>query len=272
MPIPPQNLNEFSSLVQLIKDLRGPEGCEWDKKQTHHSLSPYAIEETFEMVEAIESGTDTDMCEELGDVLFQVLIHAQLAAERNAFQISDVIKSISEKLVRRHPHVFSNVKVTSTTDIINNWELIKAEEKKLKNKKSPVFNIPKGLPALQAAEKIGDKTNQYKFDWTEVKDVLAQLKSEITELEDVIQNDPENKKHLIHETGDVLFSAAQVARHLSIEPESALRSANTRFSNRFLGMLSECGDDLQKFISLSENEKEALWAKVKEQFAKDSPE
>ncbi len=263
MPTPPKNLNEFSSLVQLITDLRGPNGCEWDKQQTHHTLAPYAIEETFEMVEALESGVDSDICEELGDVLFQVVIHAQLAAERNAFKIEDVIKSINEKLVRRHPHVFSDVQVSGTDEIIKNWESIKAQEKKIKNKKPPVFNIPKSLPALQAAEKIGQKTNQYQFDWTEIDQVLAQLKSEIKELEDVIRIDPNNKENLIHEMGDVLFSAAQVSRHLTIEPESALRTANSRFSKRFLDMLSECDGDLEKFISLPANNKEKLWTLIK---------
>ncbi len=267
MPTPPKNLNEFSSLVQLIKDLRGPDGCEWDRKQTHLSLAPYAIEETYEMIEALESADDKEFCEELGDVLFQVVIHAQLANERKAFDMNDVIQSINEKLVRRHPHVFADTKVGGTDDIIKNWELIKAEEKKSKKKKSAVFNIPKGLPALQAAEKIGGKTNAYKFDWSKISDVVTQLKSEIAELEDVLQNDPKNSQHLIHEMGDVLFSAAQVARHLSIEPESALRQANQRFSGRFLAMLSECDcsieGDLEKFISLSNDEKEKLWKIVK---------
>ncbi len=263
MPISPKDLNEFSSLVQLITDLRGPDGCAWDKQQTHVTLAPYAIEETYEMVEALEGGNDQDMCEELGDVLFQVVIHAQLAAERKAFHINDVIRSINDKLVRRHPHVFSDTQVTGTEDIMKNWELIKAQEKKLKNKKTSLFNVPRGLPALQTAEKIGDKTNQYKFDWTEVRDVIRQMKSEIIELEDVISADPTNKEELFHEMGDVLFSAAQVARHLEIEPESALRAANQRFSQRFLAMLADCDDDLKKFISLSDADKQALWAAVK---------
>ena len=129
MPTPPQNLNEFQSLVQLIADLRGPEGCPWDKEQTHKTLTPYAIEETFEMVEALESGDDEEMCEELGDVLFQVVLHAQLAKERGAFNIKDVVQSISEKLVRRHPHVFANQPVDSMQDIFDNWDKIKAAEK-----------------------------------------------------------------------------------------------------------------------------------------------
>ena len=264
MPIPPKNLNEFSSLVQLISDLRGPEGCEWDKNQTHATLAPYAIEETFEMVEALESGNDAEFCEELGDVLFQVVIHAELAHQRKAFNIADVIQAISEKLVRRHPHVFADLHVNGTEDIIKNWDLIKTAEKKNKPPKPKnIFDIPKGLPALQTSEKIGDKTKKYKFDWAQVSEVINQLKSEIIELEQVINETPENTENLIHEVGDILFSAAQVARHLNVEPESALRRANTRFSNRFLAMVSECEDDLEKFISLSSQDKEMLWKKIK---------
>ncbi len=263
MPIPPKNLNEFSSLVQLITDLRGPEGCPWDKEQTHQTLAPYAIEETFEMVEALESGNDQEMCEELGDVLFQVVLHSELARERKAFEIKDVIQSISEKLVRRHPHVFANLTVNSMDEIFKNWDLIKAEEKKNKKQKVNPLNIPKGLPALQASEKIGDKTGQYKFDWTEVKDVLKQLKSEIAELEDVIENHASHPEKLKHEMGDVLFSAAQVSRHLQLEPESVLRSANQRFTQRFQFMLSKCENDVDSFKNLPPEEKEKLWSLAK---------
>lgn len=264
MPIPPKNLNEFSSLVQLITDLRGPEGCPWDKEQTHQTLTPYAIEETFEMVEALESGNDQDMCEELGDVLFQVVLHAELARERKAFEIQDVIKSISEKLVRRHPHVFANTPVSGMDEIFKNWDLIKAEEKKNKKQKTNTFNIPKGLPALQAADKIGEKTAKIQFDWTEIKDVLKQLKSEISELEDVIENHESNHEKLAHEMGDVLFSAAQVSRHLQLEPESVLRSANQRFTKRFEFMLSKCQNDMDVFKNLPPDDKEKLWKLAKE--------
>lgn len=140
----------------------------------------------------------------MGDVLFQVVLHAELARERQAFQIQDVIKSISEKLVR-HIDVFANLPVSGMDDIFKNWDLIKAEEKKNKKQKTNIFNIPKGLPALQAADKIGEKTSKVEFDWTQIKDVLGQLKSEIAELEDVIENHSSNPEKLKHEMGDVLF-------------------------------------------------------------------
>lgn len=325
MPTPPKNLNDFSALVQLTHDLRGPGGCPWDKEQTHLSLTPFAVEEVFEMVEAIESGNPHDMCEELGDVLFQVILHADIAAESGNFTINDVIRSINEKLIRRHPHVFSNVTVSGTDEVLKNWDQIKAEEKRLKMQTNPegfqhkqltkkIFNIPKGLPALQAADKIGERTQRYKFDWDQAQAVLSQLKAEIQELEEVIslsaasasdnslskQFDYSSELHiskLEHEMGDVFFSAAQLARHLGLDSETCLRKANLRFEQRFLKMLSYCDDsaglrvdapnsatstadstisykdaagaessiesNLQKFIALSLDEKEALWQRAK---------
>ena len=265
MPIPPKNLNEFSSLLQLMRDLRGPDGCPWDKEQTHLSLAPYAIEETFEMVEALEKQDDAEFCEELGDVLFQVVLHAQLASERKAFDIHDVIKSIGEKLVRRHPHVFSEVQVSGAEEVIKNWNEIKAKEKAGKVK--PVFSLPKGLPALPTAEKIGSKTEKLKFDWDNPRQVLAQLKSEIAELEVEMNRAEVDNGSLDHEMGDVLFSAVQLARHLKIDAESSLRRTNLRFQKRFNAMLADCGNNVDKFTALSSEQKEELWKKAKKDLA-----
>jgi tetrapyrrole methylase family protein/MazG family protein len=261
MPHPPKTLNEFDSLVMVLRDLRGPDGCPWDKEQNHLTLVPYAIEEVFELAEALESGIDSDICEELGDVLFQVVLHAQLATERKAFNISDVIEGIVSKIVRRHPHVFSDTKVNGAEDVLKNWEEIKRLEKKDKPQKVPVFNIPRELPSLQKAHKIGEKTKKYKFDWSEANQVLAQLKSEITELEEAMKSSSAQRE-IEHELGDVLFSAAQLGRHLGIEPESSLRKANSRFEGRFEKMLELCGG-LDAFIGLTSSEKEDLWRRVK---------
>lgn len=261
MPKPPVNLNEFSSLVQLMKDLRGPNGCPWDKEQTHETLAPYAIEETFEMVEALNSNNDDDFCEELGDVLFQVVLHAQLANERKAFNIDNVIQTISEKLVRRHPHVFSDLGQISKDAVLENWDIIKAEEKKGKAK--PLFKFPKGLPATQAAQKIGDKTKKLNFDWSKPLDVLAHLKSEITELENEIKKQNLNAAAVEHEVGDVLFTTVQLARHLEVDAESALRKTNLRFTTRFNAMLDHCDKDVNQWLSLSTDQKEKLWQEAK---------
>ncbi|MBC7467424.1 MAG: nucleoside triphosphate pyrophosphohydrolase [Bdellovibrio sp.] len=266
MPQPPKNLKDFNSLVQIIADLRGPEGCAWDLQQTHESLVPYAIEETHELAEAIESHDDEHIREELGDVLFQVILHAQLGSERKVFTITDIVQTLSEKLVRRHPHVFSGLKVSGTDEIIENWDKIKKEEALAKNKKSKIINIPEGLPALQRASKIGDKTKKVNFDWTEVKAVLTQLKEEITELEEAMEESvsPESFSHMTHEMGDVLFSAAQLSRHLNIEPETSLREANRRFLVRFEKMFELSGLSLEAFTALPQEEKEEIWGRVKQ--------
>ena len=261
MPQAPKTLNSFESLIQVISDLRGPDGCPWDKEQTHQTLTPFAIEEVHEMVEAIEIGEDAHICEELGDVLFQVVLHAALAKERNAFTINDVIESITSKIVRRHPHVFSDTKVKNTAEVISNWEEIKNEEKKNKPVKNSLFDVPSSMPSLQRSHKIGEKTEKYKFDWSRPQQVLTQLKSEIAELEIAMQNnDPQNIKH---EIGDVLFSTAQLARHLNMEPESALREANRRFIRRFEKMITY-KNSLNEFVSLTSEEKENLWKLAKQ--------
>ncbi len=262
MPQAPQTLNTFEALNQIISALRGPDGCPWDNEQTHRSLTSYAIEEVFEMVEAIESGDDQHMCEELGDVLFQVILHAAMAKERNAFDIFDVINGINSKVVRRHPHVFADKKVSGSAEVLKNWDEIKKLEKKdSKIKSTKVINVPEALPALQRAYKIGEKTEKLKFDWSETSQVLAQLKAEMVELEEVIPSQDEKK--IQHEIGDVLFSAAQLARHLDVEPESALREANRRFLARFEKMFDLRKCSVEEFVKLSSEAKENLWKMVK---------
>lgn len=262
MPQPPKTLNTFEAICQVIRDLRGPDGCPWDKEQTHQSLAQYAIEETHELAEALESGNDDHICEELGDVLFQVVLHAGMAEERGAFSINDVIEGIVSKIVRRHPHVYGATKVSGTGEVLSNWEEIKKFEKKSKPPSSKVFDIPPSLPALQMANKIGGKTEKYKFDWDQSSQVLQQLKFEVAELEAAML-DNGNPDHIRHELGDVLFSAAQLARHLNEEPETALREANRRFVTRFEKMLEKCGG-LENFIQLSSAEKENLWKFAKQ--------
>jgi len=261
MPKPPQNLNQFSSLLQVIKDLRGPDGCPWDREQSHQSLAPYAIEETFELAEALESKDDLHICEELGDVLFQVVLHAQLASERNAFTIDHVIESITSKIIRRHPHVFAHLKINSKDEIIENWNKIKAEEKK--DKPQPLFKTPQGLPSLMTSNEIGNITHKLNFDWENKLEVLAQLKLEIEELEIEIKSKSQNSEAIDHELGDVLFSTVQLARHLNIEPESSLRKTNLRFQKRFNHMLTASNHNLEAFKNLSSEEKEKLWQQAK---------
>lgn len=263
MPEAPQTLNTFEALIEIIAALRGPDGCPWDNEQTHESLVPYAIEEVFELAEALESKDDQHMCEELGDVLFQVILHAGLASERKAFNIFDVIEGINTKVVRRHPHVFSGLKVSGKDEILKNWDEIKKLEKANRPVAAKKIDVPAGLPALQRACKIGEKTQKLNFDWVHVQDVLKQLKAEIQELEDEMAKSPENISNIEHEMGDVLFSAAQLARHLKVEPESCLREANRRFLIRFEKMFETHPMTTEEFKKLSSTEKEKLWQKAK---------
>ncbi|MAV90284.1 MAG: nucleoside triphosphate pyrophosphohydrolase [Bdellovibrionaceae bacterium] len=268
MSKPPENTREISALVEIVAALRGENGCPWDKEQTHESLAPFAIEETFELVEAIEQGSAEGLKEELGDCLFQVVLHSQLAQEENKFSLSDVIESISQKMVRRHPHVFSDVKVQDSSEVIKNWQQIKAQEKDASKKKSSPLETPKGLPALMEAQKIGHKTKNLGFDWQEASQVFAKVKEEVSEVEDALHNfsensSSENLEALSKEIGDALFSLAQLARHLKLDSEKSLRTTNHRFRSRFSEMLTHTNKDLEQFKNLSPEEKEALWEKAK---------
>lgn len=264
MPKAPTDLKSLQSLLQIVRDLRGPDGCPWDKEQTHESLTLYAIEEVHELVEAIEEKDDQKTKEELGDVLFQVVLHSQLASERNSFNFQDVVANLNEKMVRRHPHVFAEQKAGSTEDVIKNWELLKKAEKAKQGNDSPhLLHVPPGLPALQRSAKIGFRTHKMKFDWEKPEDVWLKVEEELRELQEAIESDSKNE--IEHELGDVFFSLAQYARHLQLDPEQVLRTANRRFEDRFhlmMKLVSEEGLDWEK---LSLADKENLWQKAKKQ-------
>lgn len=263
MPRPPQNLREFKGLVTIIEALRGPDGCPWDKEQTHSSLTRFAIEEAHELAEAIDSDSPVEIKSELGDLLLQVLLHAQIASEVGRFDISDVIETLSEKMVRRHPHVFSNVEVADANEVTQNWETIKANENsgKRKNTEEFTFDLPKGLPSLLASFKIGEKTKKYNFDWQAPADVFAKVEEELQETKEALAQ--RDKNMLSHEIGDLLFSVAQLARHLEIDPEQALRTTNRRFETRFSTMIKIAKTNHQDFKSLNSEELEELWQKAK---------
>lgn len=274
MPQAPDNLNLFESLMQIVRSLRGPDGCPWDQQQTHQSLAPFAIEEVYEFVEAVESGNDNLVKDELGDVLFQVALHSALAEERKAFQIQDVIANLNEKLLRRHPHVFSGQSVNSIDEVWKNWEEIKRNEKKNSNRKlaSP-FDFPDALPALQRAHKIGVKSQKLGFDWTTSDEVLKKVWEEINELQEAKKNldsvkNHKNENDVEDEFGDVLFSLCQWARHQAIEPEQALRKANKKFERRFELMMEIVAQESKTWTKLTDIEKESYWTKAKKQLSR----
>ena len=255
----------LQTLVGVVARLRGPEGCPWDKQQTQKSLTPYILEEAYELTEAIEQCDPAQIQDELGDYLFQVVLQAQVAADEGQFTFADVVIGLSEKLVRRHPHVFTDSADSKKDEknppdieeIWRVWNKIKLSEKK----SSSLFSAPKTLPALQAAAKIGRKTQTYGFDWTLVQDVLSKVKEELLEVEETLAQTDKARQQ--EELGDLLFSVAQLARHLDLDPETCLRLGNQKFITRFEKMLELQGINVEEFAKLSEQQKESLWSSVK---------
>ena len=268
MPHVPRNFRDFESLRQIVADLRGPDGCPWDKEQTHQTLTRYAIEEIFELVETLDQTDYPRMKDELGDVLFQVLLHAQLASEEKKFDIMDVVENLGQKMVRRHPHVFGDVKVSDSNEVLKNWAEIKAEENAGKPPK-PLFDYPEKMPALVGAMKIGEKTNKIKFDWDHWQDVLAKVDEEVLEMKNELEDayssmkTEAGHKALEHEIGDVLFSVAQLARHCGIDPEQALRKTNARFIKRFDKMQAHVKAAGLNWDEITLVEKEKFWQRAK---------
>lgn len=264
MPKAPENLSDFKSLIKVVEALRGPEGCPWDKEQTHASLTRYAIEEAHELAEAIESGDLPAVQEELGDVLLQVVLHAEIARQSGEFEVSDVIRVLNEKMIRRHPHVFGNVRADSSDQVLRNWAQIKAEEKADRPDRPLSFDIPAGLPALLRAQKIGEKTTRVGFDWTGAEPCWLKVEEEMGELRRAL--DTGDKAEIESELGDVLFSLAQLARHLNLDGEQALRRCNSRFEDRFRFMQELADRDGKIWSETSADEKEKYWRAAKASF------
>lgn len=251
---------QFQTLVDTFAKLRGPEGCPWDKKQTHQTLKPYLLEEAYELLEAIDRADDESMKSELGDVLLQVMLHSQISKERKSFDIYDVINTLNEKMLRRHPHVFAGLKVTSSEQVMANWEMIKQQEGF--TELNPFKDIPLTLPALQRSAKIGQKSIRYNFDWSNVEEVLSKVDEELAELREAIALNKE-KREVELELGDILFTLAQVGRRLEIDPEQALRATNKKFEVRFLKMRQLCLEDGLDFSQLSTQQLELYWVRAK---------
>ncbi|HHS50107.1 MAG TPA: nucleoside triphosphate pyrophosphohydrolase [candidate division Zixibacteria bacterium] len=223
---------EFDKLVSVVNELRGDDGCPWDKAQTHDSVKPYLIEEAFEVIEALEAHDDSALCEELGDVLLHVVFHAHMAAERGAFDIDDVSTGIVEKLINRHPHVFGDGEAKTAGEVLEEWERIKLKEKKAKRKgKSLLEGLPLSMPSLLVAQRIQEKAARIGFDWDEIEPVWGKVREEFAELEKAfVSQDPEE---IESELGDFLFAITNLARFLEISAEMALRKTIAKFARRF---------------------------------------
>ena len=227
----------FDELVQLIRTLREPGGCPWDREQTHDSLKPMLLEEAYEVIEAIEEQDDEELSSELGDLLIQVIFHAQIASETNRFTIGEVIEKIHNKMVRRHPHVFSDEKADTSAEVLKNWEAIKAAEKQARGEQekqsSMLDSVSQAMPAVLEAFQITTRAARVHFDWPNVEECFDKLTEEVEELKTEINAPERDKEAIADEVGDLLFIAVNIARLLDIDPESALKRANRKFRRRF---------------------------------------
>ena len=250
----------FDELVQLMTTLRGPNGCPWDRKQTLPSLKPFIIEESYEVVDAIDRDDRLDLCEELGDFLLQAVFIAELTREEGSFDIYDSVTAIHEKLVRRHPHVFGDVEARDAEQVLVNWEKLKNEERKAENK-SVLAGVPRSLPALLKAARLTEKAARVGFDWRRTEDVFSKIEEEIGELREAISSGDEANVH--DEVGDLLFTIANIARKLNVNAEEALQSTNRKFRRRFESMESSVREGGRNLDQLSLEQMDALWDEAK---------
>lgn len=264
---PSKYTSSIDKLRHIMRQLRHPErGCPWDLKQSFATIAPYTIEEAYEVEDAIARNNFADLKDELGDLLFQVVFHTQLAEELGVFNFDDVAEAVSQKMERRHPHVFDSVEVENTDDIIQNWEAIKAKERseKSRDNASLMDDIPTSMPALSQAVKIQKRAAEVGFDWPTIDPIFEKLAEETEELRVEI-NQGSNKTRLQDELGDMLFVLANLARKLNLDPEQSTRSTNRKFIKRFQWMESQTN-----LSSITLDEQESLWQKAKEQGQKES--
>lgn len=247
---------ELERLVNIVATLRSENGCQWDREQTHKSLRPNMIEEAYEAVDAIDDGDVANLREELGDVLLQVVLHSQIAKDENEFDIEDVAKELSDKLIHRHPHVFGDTKVSSTKEILDNWDKLKKEEKTYR--KSVLDGVSKSQSALMAAQKISKKVVKVGFEWDSVESLKKCIQSEYDEFEEAVQSGDKDKME--DEMGDIFFATVNLARWHKIDAEQALLRANKKFTKRFKKMEEIATKPLEDY---SFDEFNDLWKQAK---------
>ncbi len=249
----------FEKLCEIVAKLRGPGGCPWDREQTHESLLPALIEEAYEVTEAAREKNDAHFREELGDLLLLVVMHAEIASETDRFNIDDVVRDISEKLIRRHPHVFGTSDARDSGAVLKQWEAIKRDEKKTDS--HYLASLPKALPALMRAQKAQSKAARVNFDWTDVRDVVAKLEEELRELKQAMASaDPARTEE---EIGDVLFAVVNVARKCRLDAESALQRGTDKFVTRFNRLEDELQRQGKRLCDVDLAEMDAIWDEIK---------
>jgi len=253
-------------ILQIMSQLRDPQnGCQWDLEQNFESLSKHVIEEAYEVAEAVADGNTDEIMEELGDLLLQVVFFSQIASEKNLFRFLDVVNAVSEKMIRRHPHIFSKKKEFKTAkEQKENWEIIKDLEKSGKkniNSKSVLSGISKNLPSLIKSKKIQEKASRAGFDWKDEGEVLEKIKEELTELSEAIKN--KDRCHSEEELGDLLFTLVNLGRHMDIDCDTALRKANYKFSKRFNLLELQMAKENKELSKVNKLYMEKTWSKVK---------
>jgi tetrapyrrole methylase family protein/MazG family protein len=256
---------EFSKLRRVIAELRGPDGCPWDKKQTHESLKKYLIEEAYELIDSIDEGDDEGMVGELGDVLLQVMLHSQIGEDEGMFTIDDVIEGITAKMIRRHPHVFGDVEVNGEEDVLVNWQKIKEDEKggETKALKSILDGIEKSLPNLLRAEEYQKRAAKVGFDWDEVSEAWKKVREEVQELEEEILSPNRDVARIKSELGDLFFALVNISRYYDIQAEEAVYKANQKFHHRFT-YIEECIQRAnKKFEDYTLEELDSYWDEAK---------
>ncbi len=259
----------IEKLRWIMTQLRDPEtGCPWDIKQTFASITSCTIEEAYEVVDAIEQNDFTELNKELGDLLFQVIFYSQLGQEQQLFNFDSVVESICEKLIRRHPHVFSDTDLTTDAQIKANWENEKSKERQTKNKQddlSILVDIPKNLPALSQAAKIQKRCSHVGFDWHDINDVFAKIEEEVLEVKEELEAENINPKALGEELGDLMFAVVNLCRHAKQDPEMLLRQANKKFTKRFHGVEAQVQQSGRDFPQHNLEQLEQYWQQVKMQ-------
>jgi len=254
-------MNEVDRLKDIMAKLRGPGGCPWDAQQTHRSLRPYLLEETYEVIEALDANDIEALRSELGDLLLQIVFHAQIGEESGIFDLEDVARSINEKLIHRHPHVFGDVEVDGASEVLVNWEKLKLQEAENSERRSALDGIPNQLPGLTRATKVQKKAARVGFDWDDREGPRAKLDEELAELDEAVESGDEDAVEL--ELGDVLFSICNLARFLNVDSESALRRAIERFTERFENMENVAEEQGINMADLDIDALERLWQQAK---------
>lgn len=258
-PFSQRELGTFQTLVDIVARLRAPGGCPWDREQTHESLKRNLLEESYEVIEAIDGQDPEILSEELGDLMVQVAFHADIAQEAGEFQLEDVLRNINSKLVRRHPHIFADGHAEDAREVERNWEQIKEQEREAKGiSKSPVEGIPNDLPALAYAQLMQDRVGNAGFEWDDVSGVLDKIVEEVAEFKAAVTTEEK-----IHELGDLMFSLVNLTRWAGVHAEDVLRRANRRFEGRYLKMESLAVERGLDFSALPLEQKEELWQEAK---------